>query len=73
MTPVRSGHVIIYVRQDGTMKTGLVTTVWKAGKKKKIVVTPCSLTGCHAFRAVELTQNQDLLYDCVRLFMVFYF
>ena len=59
---VRCGHVVIYVLPDGSMRVGLVTSVWKVGSRRKtLMVGPCPLTHCHCFRAVELAQTEDAL------------
>lgn len=56
---LRTGHVVIFVCDNGKMEVGLVTSVWKSGKKKRLVIAPCFLECCHAFRIAQLQPSES--------------
>lgn len=54
----RSGNVVMVVREDQTLATCLVLTVWRNGAKKKVSSASCDVDACYGFRGVELTPCQ---------------
>jgi hypothetical protein len=55
----RSGCVVLFVRENGSIAPALVLTVWLTRKTLKkdvrqVCTTACAMNDCYAFRAVEL-------------------
>lgn len=57
----RSGQVVLFVRSNGTIATGLMLTVWvnRKSRAKKPATTPIAPSECYGFRVVELTAAQE--------------
>lgn len=53
--------MVIIVRGDGSMAVGLVTSIWKGARKKKLSVMPCVPENCFGFRVIELTPTEALI------------
>ena len=56
---LRSGCVVLFVRENGTIVPALVLTVWLTRKTLKkdvrqVCTAACGMNDCYAFRAVEL-------------------
>ena len=68
---LRSGCVVLFVRDNCSIAVGLVLTVWAdrttgEKKKRKLCSSPCPVSECYAFRVVELTVvSEDLFTFCL--------
>lgn len=63
---LRSGNLVLYVSEDGNLHPGLVTTIWKGGKKKRVTPLACEIGSLAAFRVVKLEHCKDGVFfsDC---------